>query len=129
MAAAPGRLVGLLAHIHGAKALWMDRIRGTDSGIAVWPKWSLEDCTLRGGEVDAAWEAYAAALAAPELAREIAYRNSKGEAWSSRVTDILQHVVVHGGYHRGQIEMGVREAGGQPAYTDFIQAVRTGVLG
>jgi uncharacterized damage-inducible protein DinB len=36
--------------------------------------------------------------------------------------------VVHGGYHRGQIAAAVREAGGEPAYTDFIHAVRAGLV-
>ena len=60
------------------------------------------------------------------LARTIVYTNSKGEPWSSRVSDVLMHVVLHGGYHRGQIAADLREAGFTPAYTDYIEAVRRG---
>ena len=42
----------------------------------------------------------------------VAYRNSKGEFWTSTVADILTHVVLHAAYHRGQIAAAVREAGG-----------------
>ncbi|HEY6147556.1 MAG TPA: DinB family protein [Thermoanaerobaculia bacterium] len=36
------------------------------------------------------------------------------------------HVVIHGGYHRGQIAAELRAAGFTPAYTDYIEAVRRG---
>ena len=58
----------------------------------------------------------------------VAYRNSKGEFWTSTVGDILTHVVLHASYHRGQIAAAVRQAGGEPAYTDFIHAVRLGLI-
>jgi uncharacterized damage-inducible protein DinB len=35
---------------------------------------------------------------------------------------------MHSGYHRGQIAAAVRESGGEPAYTDYIHAVRQGLI-
>jgi uncharacterized damage-inducible protein DinB len=35
---------------------------------------------------------------------------------------------MHSQYHRGQIALVLRESGAEPAYTDYIQAVRTGCL-
>jgi uncharacterized damage-inducible protein DinB len=64
-----------------------------------------------------------------DLADGVAYRNSKGEFWTSSVGDILTHVLLHAHYHRGQIAASQREAGGEPAYTDFIHAARSGFLG
>jgi uncharacterized damage-inducible protein DinB len=55
--------------------------------------------------------------------------NSKGEPWRSAVGDVLDHVLLHGAYHRGQIASDLRAAGCEPAYTDFIHAVRSGRLG
>jgi len=34
------------------------------------------------------------------------------------------HVTIHSAYHRGQIASDVRSAGQEPAYTDYIHAVR-----
>ena len=42
--------------------------------------------------------------------------------------DILTHVLLHSAYHRGQIASQVRAGGEQPAYTDFIHAVRQGLI-
>jgi uncharacterized damage-inducible protein DinB len=58
----------------------------------------------------------------------VSYVNSKGEPWTNRAEDILLHVVFHSAYHRGQIASDMRPAGLQPAYTDFIHAIRSGKL-
>jgi len=44
------------------------------------------------------------------------------------VEDILTHVTIHSAYHRGQIASDLRAAGQAPAYTDFIHAVRLGLI-
>jgi uncharacterized damage-inducible protein DinB len=62
------------------------------------------------------------------LQQKIEYRNSKGEPWSSRIEDIILHLTMHSAYHRGQIALEMRKAGLTPAYTDFIHAVRQGLL-
>lgn len=64
-------------------------------------------------------------IATTDLSREFAYTNPKGEQFRNRVGDVALHVAFHGVYHRGQIAALVRQHGGEPAYTDFIQAVRT----
>jgi uncharacterized damage-inducible protein DinB len=35
---------------------------------------------------------------------------------------------MHGAYHRAQIAAAVRESAQEPAYTDFIHAVRQGLV-
>ncbi len=62
------------------------------------------------------------------LLETVVYKNSKGEPWTSTVEDILTHVVLHSAYHRGQIASLMRAGGEQPAYTDFIHAVRQGLI-
>ena len=58
----------------------------------------------------------------------VEYTNSKGEPWVNAVADVLHHVVMHSAYHRGQIAGDLRAAGHEPAYTDYIEAVRRGHL-
>jgi uncharacterized damage-inducible protein DinB len=62
------------------------------------------------------------------LGEEIPYVNSLGEAWTNRAGDLLEHAVLHGVYHRGQIAAALRRAGCEPAYTDFVHAVRRGFV-
>lgn len=40
---------------------------------------------------------------APDGSEPVPYTNSKGEAWTSTVEEVLPHVVIHSAYHRGKI--------------------------
>lgn len=119
--------LGRLAHILSAEKLWLERIRNQKQSMPVWPSSTIEECVALADEMAAAWREYLT-LAPGTLDSKVEYRNSKGEAWSSQVEDILTHVLMHSAYHRGQIALEMRAAGMEPAYTDFIHAVRKGFV-
>jgi uncharacterized damage-inducible protein DinB len=125
---APDKARAWMAHIVGSERLWLARLYQVPSEMAVWPELDVEACAAELTKLLADWMRYLEEVDEEGLADGVAYRNSKGEFWTSTVADILTHVVVHGGYHRGQISAAVRAAGGEPAYTDFIHAVRTGLV-
>ena len=122
--------VGRMAHILSAQKLWLERILKQRQSMPVWPSTAIEDGMALADEMPSAWQHYLKQLAAPgSLGDKVEYRNSKGEPWSSRVEDILMHVLFHSAYHRGQIALQMRASGIEPAYTDFIHAVRQGFVG
>ena len=125
---APPKATAWLAHIIGAERLWLARLHQEPSTMPVWPQFDLGRCAAELTALRGDWAAYAGGLTDEDLADGVAYRNSLGEFWTSTVGDILTHIVVHAAYHRGQIASAVREAGGTPAYTDFIHAVRQGLV-
>jgi uncharacterized damage-inducible protein DinB len=122
------KTVGRVAHILSAEKLWLERIRKEPQSMPVWPSSTIEDCLALADEMAVAWRNYLTALAPDGLDGKVEYRNSKGEPWSSRVVDVLTHVLMHSAYHRGQIALEMRSAGMEPAYTDFIHAVRQGLV-
>ena len=122
------RAVQLLAHILSAERLWLERIRKQPQSLPVWPEFSLDQCEVEIGELASRWRDFLVDLTPAGLSEKITYKNSKGEVWSSAVEDVLTHVVLHSSYHRGQIATQMRAAGEQPAYTDFIHAVRQGLI-
>jgi uncharacterized damage-inducible protein DinB len=124
----PDQARAWMAHIVGAEHLWLARLHQRPPELAVWPELDLDACATQLTERAGEWMAYLASLDEEGLADGVAYRNSKGEFWTSTVGDILTHVVLHASYHRGQIAAAVRQAGGEPAYTDFIHAVRMGLI-
>jgi uncharacterized damage-inducible protein DinB len=124
----PERARKVMAHIVSAELLWMARLLQAEQKAAVWPEFGLEDCERQIAELRQAWERYLAELAESDLDTEITYTNSKGERYRNAVRDILMHVLMHGVYHRGQIAAAVRDRAGEPAYTDFIEAVRKGKM-
>ncbi|HYC31176.1 MAG TPA: DinB family protein [Gemmatimonadales bacterium] len=117
-----------LAHIAGAELLWLGRLTGEPSEVAVWPELALDEVADHLSRLESAWPRYLASMTDEELEEPVGYRNSRGEFWTSGVGDILTHVVTHSAYHRGQIAASVRAAGGESAYTDFIHAVRKGLI-
>jgi uncharacterized damage-inducible protein DinB len=118
----------LLAHTLSAQKLWLERLQRVPQSVAVWPGSTLEECSVLADEMLASWKEYLNGLPPTGFEHEVDYRNSKGEVWPSRVEDILTHVVMHSAYHRGQAALEMRAAGLQPAYTDFIHAVRQGLV-
>ncbi len=125
---APARPLQLLAHILSAERLWLERIRRQPQSLPVWPEFNLEQCEAQTNALARLWVEYFAQLSSSALSEKITYKNSKGEAWSSTVQDVLSHVVMHSAYHRGQIASLMRLGGQVPAYTDFIHAVRQGLI-
>lgn len=117
-----------LAHIIGAERLWLARLRQEPPTMPVWPDLDLETCAAELTDLQGEWMRFLGALDDDDLEDGLAYRNTKGEFWTSTVADILTHVVLHASYHRGQIASAIREAGGTPAYTDYIHAVRSGLI-
>jgi uncharacterized damage-inducible protein DinB len=122
----PKRPRQLLAHLIAAQRVWLYRIKNIADPINVWPDDSLEDCQQAAEEMNKRWLSYALSLTAEEEQRAVAYQKSQGRRFTNKVADIIQHVLFHGAYHRGQIATHLRQAGLTPPATDYILAVREG---
>jgi uncharacterized damage-inducible protein DinB len=120
----PQHSVAFMAHILSAQKLWWERIIGQKQSLPVWPNSTLQNCETQAAELATIWREYLANTNEAALSNAVTYENSQGESWTSTVQDILQHVIMHSVYHRGQIATDMRSAGFIPAYTDFIHAVR-----
>ncbi len=120
------RSLKLTAHIVAAEYVWLTRIRRTSSPYPVWPDLTLEECAKEVPALAKSWKELL--TSADVLDRSVHYKNSKGEEYDSLVRDILTHVFMHSAYHRGQIAADMRQNGVTPAYTDFIQGVRKGLV-
>ncbi len=118
----------LLAHILSAERLWLERLRKQPQSLPVWPDFTLDQCEEQIADAARLWHNFLGQLPPAGLFETVVYKNSKGEPWTSTVEDILTHVILHSAYHRGQIASLVRASGEQPAYTDFIHAVRQGLI-
>jgi uncharacterized damage-inducible protein DinB len=125
---APSNTIGRIAHILSAQKLWLERLRQEPQTMPVWPSSTLPQCAKLADEMAVLWRNYLTQLSPGGFDEKVEYRNSKGEAWSSRVEDVLTHVLLHSAYHRGQIALEMRAARMEPAYTDFIHAVRQGFV-
>lgn len=117
--------MNVFAHLLAAKKVWMARLSGEQPSIPVWPSLDLDACAALIEENRAAYTTYLQDRSAEHLAADVQYQNSKGVAFRNQARDILMHVLVHSGYHRGQIAQSVRQAGGEPVNTGYIFYRRT----
>jgi uncharacterized damage-inducible protein DinB len=122
------RSLQLMAHILSAERLWLERLRQQPQSSPVWPQAGFERCQQQLAELARLWREYLATTSENDLGRTASYKNSKGEPWTNSVLDILTHVIMHSGYHRGQIAAHLRQIGRTPAYTDFIHGIRQGLV-
>ena len=118
------RSLQLMAHILAAGRVWLERLKQVPQSVPVWPPSELAECETEAKKLESEWLEYLNSVA--DLSQTLSYKNTKGEAWSSSIGDVLTHVLMHSAYHRGQIASHMREQGHTPAYTDFIHAVRQG---
>jgi uncharacterized damage-inducible protein DinB len=112
------------AHVLGAGETWLSRLEGRAATLTVWPEIELPLMRLVAAELHAGYTRYLADLDASGLEREVAYTTSDGRAFSTRVHDILLQVALHAQYHRGKINLLMRQAGQSPVQADYISYVR-----
>jgi uncharacterized damage-inducible protein DinB len=112
------------AHVLGAESVWLDRLLGRPQRIAVWPELTLGEGRALAESLRGEYAAYARALDAATLDSLVAYTNSAGQEFETAVADILLQVATHGQYHRGKINLLLRQAEHAPAPTDYISFAR-----
>ncbi|HEY3295492.1 MAG TPA: DinB family protein [bacterium] len=116
-----------LGHIVGAEAMWLARWR-QQASPKVWPELSLAQCEQELSDIAKGWHDQLRMITPEQLDGKITYVNSKGEPWANLVSDVLTQLVMHSAYHRGQIASDMRAAGLEPAYTDYVHAVRQSLI-
>jgi uncharacterized damage-inducible protein DinB len=112
------------AHILGAEATWLARLQGVASRTPIWPEMTRDEIETLRAELAAAYRDLLATLQDDDLDRIVSYANSAGTVFRNTVGDILLHVALHGQYHRGKINLLLRQNGGEPSPVDFIAYAR-----
>lgn len=114
-----------LQHIFGAEYLWLERWLGrSHSSIPPAETANLSALRSRWDKIDADLLTFVRGLGAADLERVVHYHNTKGQEFSNPMVQMLQHLVNHSTYHRGQVTTILRELGGKPIATDLIAFYR-----
>lgn len=118
------KAVTLFAHLLNAQRIWHRRIKGEGfDDLDLWPEYTLAQCTEIYRTMPSEWsEVLKTHSDNPDAI--ISYKNTKGEAHKSPLSDILHHLIIHGQHHRAQMAALFREAGITPPATDFIYFTR-----
>lgn len=112
------------AHVLGAQAVWLARLEQRPSTVAVWPTLTIDEADTLRCELATGYQNLLNGLDAGALAESVEYTNSAGQTFRTPIADILQHVTLHGQYHRGKINLLLRQGACDPAPADFISFAR-----
>lgn len=121
--AAQDRARALFAHTTAAAGLWLARVQDT-TPPPVWPTWTVEETLQRATVTRNAWQALLRASPEGELADPIRYVTTDGVAHTNTLAEIAAHVLLHGGHHRAQIALLLRQGGIEPPNLDAIVFTR-----
>ena len=112
------------AHVLATEEVWLARIQGRVPRAAIWPSLDIAGAAALAADVRAGYEAFFAALTDADLERSASYVNSAGRHFETPIGEILLHVALHGQYHRGKVNLLLRQADAEPAPADYIAFVR-----
>jgi uncharacterized damage-inducible protein DinB len=115
------KAVDLLAHIVGARRMWLFRFGIAPENAELFPRnTQLESVADLLKQMEEVWTDYLDKLTDDELSRVFEYQSYEGQRFRNTIGDILTQLFGHSWYHRGQIAALVRSIGGEPAVTDFV---------
>ena len=106
-----------VTHIYAAEWAWYERWQGRSPTALLPPDLFPDLAALRRtwGELEVKMREFVAGLGEQGPSRIIAYTLLSGHAGASPISQMLQHVVNHASYHRGQVTTMLRQMGAAPA--------------
>lgn len=106
-----------LAHLYFAEWAWNSRWHGHSPTSALPPEMFPDVAAVRSAWIDqeATVRAFLESLGEDGITRVIEYKLLSGQAGASVFWQMLQHVVNHASYHRGQVTTMLRQLGAAPA--------------
>ncbi len=110
-----------LAHIMGGQWIWLERWQGrTPTKLpAVEDFPDLPSLRKRWAEIEADLLTFVRGLTAERIAAVSEYKTLTAGTFQSSLGQMLQHLVNHGTYHRGQVTTLLRQLGAKSASTDL----------
>ncbi|WP_248548722.1 MULTISPECIES: DinB family protein [Paenibacillus] len=119
-------LLKLVRHVAVAERVWLSRLQG--KGSAQYSLWEeAEDLTAirtMFEENAEKYRVYIEGLEESDLDVRVDYANQNGVPFQTSVRDILSQVILHGQYHRGQINRAFRMELAEPVQVDYITFAR-----
>jgi uncharacterized damage-inducible protein DinB len=114
-----------LAHMVSAEWIWLQRWLGANpTAPPPWHTGSLDELEAALAEVSATRDAFLATLTESDLVRPCTYRTLAGAEFTNALGGLMQHVVNHGSYHRGQLATQMRQLGHTPPTLDLLLYLR-----
>ncbi len=115
-------LKGMFVHIHGADVIWLERWKGIKPVKLLGDADFSNMAELRGrwDDFEKEQKRYIEGLTAADLARVIEHWDTRGNAYTAPLWQLLQHVANHATHHRSEVATMLTMLSGSPPPTDLI---------
>jgi len=117
----PQRAIEIFSHTIAAQRIWLDRMKGDKTELKVW---ELFDREIMLELLEINYDDISKLLDNQDINQLISYQNSKGEHFTSTMSQILTHLTLHAAYHRGQVVLLLKNHVDSLPTTDYIFYVR-----
>jgi uncharacterized damage-inducible protein DinB len=118
-----GGVRGTLSHTLGAEWIWLERWKGVSPSKPPFDEGEFKDIVAvreRWKVVEDHRDSWFSALKQDDVRRTIRYKNLAGQSFEAPLWQLVQHVVNHSTYHRGQVIAFLRQLGAKPLATDLV---------
>lgn len=111
-----------LAHILAAEWIWLERWKAVSPKALLTPTdfQTVESLATRWAKVERGYVEFINGITDESLAEVITYTNTKGEEWTYPLGRMMQHVMNHSSYHRGQVATMLRQLGASVNPVDLL---------
>jgi uncharacterized damage-inducible protein DinB len=120
----PEKPVQLMAHLLAAQQVWLTRCKSEPFTGVLWPDWKADTFVKTIEENSKGWIDFLNSLTPADFDKPISYKNTKGEEFENKLSDILAHAINHGTHHRAQVGQYLKSGGVDLPYTDYIFYIR-----
>ena len=90
----------------------------------IWETYSLQELNVLSKNSSDSWEKFIRKLSKKSIENICTYRNSNKKEFSNSFVEIMEHVISHSTYHRGQINLLLRTNKVEPISVDYIFYLR-----
>jgi uncharacterized damage-inducible protein DinB len=117
--------IRLIAHLLAAQQIWLNRCKKEPAiSSALWPDWNVGTFEQIINDNHQKWISFLEGLNNDDFEKQISYKNSRGESFENKLSDVLAHVINHGTHHRAQAGQYLKLVGVELPNTDYIFYMR-----
>ncbi len=116
----PEKCLDLFSHIISVQDYWYDRLVNKNIYlIDLWDRYSLLELTPLNRNSTNTWKDFIKKSSKKSFRNLCGYYDKKGKPVDISVADIIHHLLNHSAYHRGQINLILRENNLEPIDIEF----------
>lgn len=114
----PPRAIELISHVLAVSSIWLSRAKGETEVAKRFDLYKIDECGKVNDTMQSEWNNYLDSI--QYFDEQYMTFSLMGKQSRMAVMDFINHVVMHGNYHRGQIVILMKGQLAELPMTDFV---------